>query len=273
MPSESVANEYTSIVNDSRTIMNNMLTIIASQERNLSRLLPLTSHRGHRHNSEFLDFQDNNDNNDNNDNIDNTNQAPNNAENNRTSVLYSNARTANTGGSNTRTSNAGGSNTRTTNARGSNTRTHARTPNSRTLNTSTSGTSRTRTTPNTLNTNSTRHIDPPTIRDIEENTQTLPFGNIENPLYTSCPITHEEFNNNTIVMKINHCGHIFDHASLRNWLTTNNTCPLCRHNIVARSSGIQETPLSTLLNNLFQNASNDVLYEIRFPIHNDTYDS
>lgn len=48
---------------------------------------------------------------------------------------------------------------------------------------------------------------------------------------TMCTISREEFNNDTVVLKINHCGHIFKKNSLLTWFETNSRCPVCRHDI------------------------------------------
>ena len=47
-----------------------------------------------------------------------------------------------------------------------------------------------------------------------------------------CSISRENFNEGDIIRKINQCGHMFLSENLEKWLTTNNTCPLCRINVV-----------------------------------------
>ena len=69
-----------------------------------------------------------------------------------------------------------------------------------------------------------------THREIMDNTTLIIAG----PDHTSeiCSISRENFNEGDIIRKINRCGHFFLCSNLDNWLTTNNTCPLCRINIV-----------------------------------------
>ena len=69
-----------------------------------------------------------------------------------------------------------------------------------------------------------------THREIMDNT-TLFVATTE---HTSemCSISRGNFNEGDIIRKINHCGHMFLSENLENWLTTNNTCPLCRINVV-----------------------------------------
>jgi len=69
-----------------------------------------------------------------------------------------------------------------------------------------------------------------THREIMDNTTLIIAG----PEHTTeiCSISRENFNEGDIIRKINQCGHFFLYSNLDNWLTTNNTCPLCRINIV-----------------------------------------
>jgi len=70
-----------------------------------------------------------------------------------------------------------------------------------------------------------------THREITENTSIL----VATQEHTSemCSISRENFNEWDIIRKINQCGHFFLCENLDNWLTTNNTCPLCRVNVVS----------------------------------------
>ena len=62
------------------------------------------------------------------------------------------------------------------------------------------------------------------------------FENIENPINNDCSITHEKFNNETEVSRINYCGHIFNKDTLKNWLKHHQTCLNCRYNILTNSN-------------------------------------
>ena len=57
------------------------------------------------------------------------------------------------------------------------------------------------------------------------------FGLIENPLNVSCPITYENFDENSQVSRITSCGHIFNTNGLTTWLSINQTCPTCRSSL------------------------------------------
>ena len=48
-----------------------------------------------------------------------------------------------------------------------------------------------------------------TQAQITDNTTRLQFSEIQNPVYSRCPITREDFNPDDEVMQINGCGHIF----------------------------------------------------------------
>jgi hypothetical protein len=67
--------------------------------------------------------------------------------------------------------------------------------------------------------------------NISEITELINFNGIVNPINTECPITREQFNNDSIVMRIKSCGHCFSPYNLLSWFRYNSTCPLCRHNV------------------------------------------
>ena len=62
------------------------------------------------------------------------------------------------------------------------------------------------------------------------------YSAIQNPQNNTCPITFETFAGESQVTQLNVCGHIFNREAIRNWLRTNSTCPLCRHDIRPVSS-------------------------------------
>ncbi len=43
----------------------------------------------------------------------------------------------------------------------------------------------------------------------------------------SCPITQNEFDDDTIVVKLD-CNHIFEKEAIEEWLKQKSTCPCCR---------------------------------------------
>ena len=68
-----------------------------------------------------------------------------------------------------------------------------------------------------------------TQTQIANNTTRLQFSEIQNPVYSRCPITREDFNPDDEVMQINGCGHIFTPSSLESWFLRHNDCPYCRY--------------------------------------------
>ena len=44
----------------------------------------------------------------------------------------------------------------------------------------------------------------------------------------SCPICHNNFEDGEIIRRINSCHHYFHAGCIERWLTTNDTCPVCR---------------------------------------------
>ena len=71
---------------------------------------------------------------------------------------------------------------------------------------------------------------------IENNVDDISFNNIDNPVNDSCPISYEDFTEDYSVCQIKHCKHNFNKNSLYNWLKTNQTCPICRYNILQNSN-------------------------------------
>jgi hypothetical protein len=81
---------------------------------------------------------------------------------------------------------------------------------------------------NFLNTNV---IVRPTNEEIENASRIIRYGDIENPLSETCPISLEHFNNNDMVRQIIHCGHIFSQNHFQTWFNSNVRCPVCRYDI------------------------------------------
>jgi hypothetical protein len=71
----------------------------------------------------------------------------------------------------------------------------------------------------------------PTIRQIQQATVNNTFGNIVSPVNATCPISRDEFNDESEITMIRGCNHIFNQASLREWFVSHSTCPLCRRDI------------------------------------------
>ena len=77
----------------------------------------------------------------------------------------------------------------------------------------------------------------PSSEEMNRATTQLRFSEIENNnLYERCPISQETFTPDTIVTRINHCGHYFSTFSLNRWFEMNVRCPMCRHDIRTLSS-------------------------------------
>ena len=57
------------------------------------------------------------------------------------------------------------------------------------------------------------------------------FRNILSPTNATCPISRDEFSDESEITMIRSCGHIFNRASLREWFVSHSTCPMCRSDI------------------------------------------
>jgi hypothetical protein len=71
----------------------------------------------------------------------------------------------------------------------------------------------------------------PTNDQINRATLNTVFSNIISPVNATCPISRDEFNDESEITMIRGCNHIFNRASLIRWFANNSTCPLCRHDI------------------------------------------
>lgn len=71
----------------------------------------------------------------------------------------------------------------------------------------------------------------PTQQEISNASRTIRYGNIENPISTSCPISLEDFNDDDEVVQLLPCNHIFHAEHFNSWFNSNVRCPVCRYDI------------------------------------------
>jgi hypothetical protein len=71
----------------------------------------------------------------------------------------------------------------------------------------------------------------PTREQILNATREIQFGQIENPINTTCPISLESFQETDIITQILYCGHNFNTRQLNTWFHSNVRCPMCRYDI------------------------------------------
>ena len=71
----------------------------------------------------------------------------------------------------------------------------------------------------------------PSLEEINRATRVVSFSSIENPVNHSCPITLANFQPDSSVMQILHCGHIFSSENINMWFRNNVRCPVCRYDI------------------------------------------
>ena len=72
---------------------------------------------------------------------------------------------------------------------------------------------------------------PPTNEQINRATLNTMFANIISPVNATCPISRDEFNDESEITMIRGCNHIFNRSSLREWFAIHSTCPMCRGDI------------------------------------------
>jgi len=83
----------------------------------------------------------------------------------------------------------------------------------------------------------------PTNREIEIATTVLRYdsNNWEYDQHT-CPISLEQFEENSEIRRINVCGHIFKKANIDRWFDRNVRCPVCRYDIRNNESEPEPDP-------------------------------
>ena len=69
---------------------------------------------------------------------------------------------------------------------------------------------------------------------------------------TRCPISYHDFTDDTEIILIKHCKHIFKKQSLLNWFLQSKICPLCRYDL----STYTDVSGSNILNNHIQEQNN-----------------
>lgn len=77
----------------------------------------------------------------------------------------------------------------------------------------------------------------PTEEQINMSSRYVLFSNISSPINNTCPITHEQFTEDQMVLELI-CRHVFNNDAIRIWFQTNVRCPVCRYDIRTNVSNI-----------------------------------
>ena len=70
----------------------------------------------------------------------------------------------------------------------------------------------------------------PTQAQIQAATSSVNLADLP-PGTINCPITMENFNSESDIVRINHCGHVFCRNALMRWFRNHISCPVCRYDI------------------------------------------
>ena len=98
-------------------------------------------------------------------------------------------------------------------------------------------------------------------------TENLLFADVpENDRYESCPITYEDFINESEITRIRQCGHYFSREAIERWLTTSNHCPICRCTI--RDEPITNVSRETMIDSMIRILTRDLVSDTRPGIDN-----
>jgi hypothetical protein len=82
----------------------------------------------------------------------------------------------------------------------------------------------------------------PTEEEINDATTTIAYSDLPDDA-ARCPITLEEFNNESEILRIDRCGHCFSRSGILRWFRNHVSCPVCRHDI--RNNNDEETAPTT----------------------------
>lgn len=97
----------------------------------------------------------------------------------------------------------------------------------------------------------------PTQEILNTSTRVCQFSDILNPINSSCPITLDRFENNSIVTLLLGCNHIFTPTSINSWFRSNVLCPVCRHDIRTPITNNVDPSNNVNTNNAEANEDND----------------
>ena len=108
---------------------------------------------------------------------------------------------------------------------------------------------------------------PPSVAIISRATLNTRYASIVSPVNTTCPISRDEFEDNSEITMIRGCNHIFNRASLREWFVNHSTCPMCRNDIhnYRDEPGIgasASSDVSNIYSRIMDNSSNFTNMEI-----------
>ncbi len=98
----------------------------------------------------------------------------------------------------------------------------------------------------------------PTPEQINRATLNTTYANVAAPVNTTCPISRDEFNDESEITVIRGCHHIFNRSSLREWFVSHSTCPMCRNDIRNYRASGTDTEAETITDN----ATRDLLTRI-----------
>lgn len=95
---------------------------------------------------------------------------------------------------------------------------------------------------------------PVSLNNLNSRSQLIILNDENRTTYTdtTCSICSENFENNTILRKLNTCNHYFHQGCIDTWFSTHSTCPICRTNISSNrndnstNTSSLNTPSSTI---------------------------
>jgi len=115
----------------------------------------------------------------------------------------------------------------------------------------------------------------PTNEQIQNASRIIRYGNIENPLSQSCPISLEEFQENNMIRQLLHCGHLFHQTQFDEWFQNNVRCPVCRYDIrnyTSLSTQNTSLPNEEISNNTETNSNTlNQIEHVTFDVSNEQF--
>jgi len=120
---------------------------------------------------------------------------------------------------------------------------------------------------------------PPTPDQIRRATLNTVYAHIVTPVNNTCPISRDEFEDESQITMIRGCNHIFNRFSLREWFVNHSTCPMCRNDIrnyrdaTAGTGATGPGPRPSAVNNIYSRIMDNSSNFMNMEINNVTNDS
>lgn len=109
---------------------------------------------------------------------------------------------------------------------------------------------------------------PASIKNVVDNTSIYTWKDIKDnhDANERCPIDLSLLEDDNLVIKINHCGHVFKRNNIMRWFCLNSKCPVCRFDIRTTRPSTQTDLSRNTTNNINSSTDNIAISPRNFPV-------